>query len=218
MNNDTTELCARIRERCLQRQWYGPDAEEGLSGLCVTADGEAFYDDLPERFRAGFIRPPLTEPQMQACEAQLGFSLPPLLRDLYMQVADGGFGPAWGINGLRDEPDDQWGGLVTEYRKLKQHHRLVSLTDLKKRAIPDHMINLPGYVWPERLLRLCNWGCGNYSSIDGRTGQILYLTPGQECNWLLDYTHASLGDWLEDWLAGTLAMETRRSNGKHRHG
>ena len=218
MNDDTTELCARIRERCLQRQWYGPDSEEGSSGLCVTADGEVFYDDLPERFRTGFVRPPLTEPQMQVCEAQLGFSLPPLLRGLYMHVADGGFGPAWGIDGLRDEPDDQWGGLVTWYRWLKQHHRLVSLTDLKKGATPDHMINLPGYVWPERVLRLCTWGCGDLASIDGRTGHILYLTPGLECNWLLDYTHASLGDWLEDWLAGTLTMHTKRYDGRHRHG
>lgn len=218
MNNNDEELFARIRERCRQRYWYGPDSEEDWSGLCATADGEVFYDDLPERMRTGFVRPPLTEQQMQACEAQLGFSLPPLLRGLYMRVADGGFGPAGGIDGLRDEPDDEWGGLVTGYSWLKKHHRLVSLTDLKKRATPDQMINLPGYLWPERLLRLCNWGCGNFSYIDARTEQIVYFTPGLECNWLFDYTHASLRDWLEDWLAGTLTMETRRYDGRHGHG
>ena len=186
--------------------------------LDATADGEICYDDLPARLRTGFVRPPLTEREMQACEAKLGFPLPPLLRDLYVQIADGGFGPAGGIYGLKDEPNDWWGGLVTWYRQLKKHHRLVSLTDLKQRASPDHMINLPGYVWPEQLLQFCTWGCGNFAAIDRGTGHILYLTPGPGGNRLFEYTHASLSDWLEDWLAETLDMDTRRYDGRHRHG
>jgi len=37
--------------------------------------------------------PPATEEQLRASEQALGFLLPPLLRTLYAQVANGGFGP-----------------------------------------------------------------------------------------------------------------------------
>ena len=68
MNDYTTDLYARIRERCKQRQWYGPDTladweglQEDWDALYATADGEICYDDLPARLRSGFVRPPLTE-------------------------------------------------------------------------------------------------------------------------------------------------------------
>jgi len=40
-------------------------------------------------------------------ESQLGYRLPTLLRRIYLEVADGGFGPAYGIFPVvrgRDEP------------------------------------------------------------------------------------------------------------------
>lgn len=42
-----------------------------------------------------FTYPPATEQQVRATEAQLGFSLPPLLRLLYREMANGGNGLVW---------------------------------------------------------------------------------------------------------------------------
>src|SRR5260221_11519759 len=43
--------------------------------------------------------PPASEAQMRKTEQQLGFALPPLLRLLYTHVANGGFGPGYGMIG-----------------------------------------------------------------------------------------------------------------------
>jgi hypothetical protein len=65
-------------------------------------DDEARYHALCERLRAcwigrggAFTCPPATEQQVRASEDQLGFSLPPLLRMLYREVANGGVGLVW---------------------------------------------------------------------------------------------------------------------------
>ncbi len=44
-------------------------------------------------------RPPVSEAAMLAAEARLGFALPPLLRRIYREVADGGDGhPGHGLS------------------------------------------------------------------------------------------------------------------------
>ena len=64
-------------------------------------DEERFHE-LCQRLRACwadqgmvFTCPPAPEEQVHASEAQLGFPLPPLLRMLYLEVANGGNGLVW---------------------------------------------------------------------------------------------------------------------------
>jgi hypothetical protein len=49
-----------------------------------------------------FAFPPATEEQLHETEEALGFPLPPLLRLLYTRIANGGFGPGYGIIGAID--------------------------------------------------------------------------------------------------------------------
>jgi hypothetical protein len=65
-------------------------------------DDEVRFRTLCERLRTcwvgegmAFTYPPATEQQLRATEAQLGFSLPLLLRLLYREVANGGNGLVW---------------------------------------------------------------------------------------------------------------------------
>ena len=51
-----------------------------------------------------------TESQLADAERRLGFALPPLLRRLYAEVANGGFGPGSGILGVA-------GGWTTDHRQ-----------------------------------------------------------------------------------------------------
>ena len=81
-----TELCHCIREKCRRDGWYG-----GTLDLRHASPGH------PQRH--GFAYPPASEEQLRATEAALGFTLPPVLRALYAEVANGGFGPGAGIQG-----------------------------------------------------------------------------------------------------------------------
>src|SRR5260221_9938738 len=98
-------LFERIRERCRQPHWYSPE-DENINWV------EERYDpasDLGGRLHArldahaphklGFEYPPATEEQLLATERALGFPLPPLLRALYAQVANGGFWLAFPVRG-----------------------------------------------------------------------------------------------------------------------
>jgi hypothetical protein len=63
--------------------------------------------------------PPASEQQLSDTEQQLGFNLPPLLRLLYAQVANGGIGPGYGIYGAIGGYGD-FGN--TDQRRIPQRH------------------------------------------------------------------------------------------------
>src|SRR6185437_14876539 len=46
------------------------------------------------------LAPPASEDDLRAAERVIGFPLPPLLRRLYGEIANGGFGPSLGVEGL----------------------------------------------------------------------------------------------------------------------
>ena len=79
-------LFERIRQKCQRQGWSGGDLLEPVA-----------RKDDPQR--TGFAFPPASEEQLLVTETALGFSLPPLLRALYAQVANGGFGPGTGLRG-----------------------------------------------------------------------------------------------------------------------
>jgi hypothetical protein len=56
-----------------------------------------------ERRRSEFIRPPATEEQRADIERRIGMSLPAVLRAVYGTLANGGFGPGYGLEGIPDD-------------------------------------------------------------------------------------------------------------------
>lgn len=93
---------------------------------------------------------PATLSEVSFCERVLGFTLPKLLRDCYIEVGNGGFGP--GHNGIFGLPSAAvlWGGhsSVEWYLALRSKHGPQE---------PE---------WPEGLLPICDWGDSIMSSID----------------------------------------------------
>lgn len=65
--------------------WYG----DGPEYLALAHENEEPLNSYP----------PATEEQLRQTEQLLGFPLPSFLRSLYMQVANGGFGPGFGVIG-----------------------------------------------------------------------------------------------------------------------
>jgi len=117
---------------------------------------------------------------LDVAEAQLGFPLPPLLRRLYTEVGNGGFGPGAGLVGVEGGHTDVDGQtLVALYRALRAQG------------------------WPEGLLPACDWGGGAWASID-QEGAIVTVDEAGATR-----TRFDLGEWLEAWVSGVdLQAET----------
>jgi hypothetical protein len=94
--------------------------------------------------------PPVKEIAIRSAQESLGFPLPLLLQEVYMHVGNGGFGPGYGIIGLEK-------GQGTD-----EGHSMVERYHLDREGDPE----CPHWIWPEKLIMICNWGCAMYSCID----------------------------------------------------
>ncbi len=205
----STALFERLRERCRQLRWYGPD-DENSNWV------EERYDPASDhggRLRArldarvpqklGFEYPPATEDQLLAIEAALGFPLPPLLRVLYAQVANGGFGFGYRLRGAMGGFDGRGSGTIVEQYLARSSSeeilpwagekiRLIDLADYDEQweevtgACPDKVVRtfrhliLPYHLWPERFLPICNWGCAIESCLDCIRGGVYRVGATKE--------------------------------------
>lgn len=132
--------------------------------------------------------PPLPTATPEAiieAENVIGYPLPRLLRRLYLEAGNGGFGPRTGILGVRGGvPVDDWENLV-------QLH-------LANQADPDPL-------WPPWLIGIFDWGCAIWSLIDCRD------PAGPMWSWdgnshKLRHHDQAVGDWLALWLECRLEM------------
>jgi len=144
--------------------------------------------------------PPAAADEVAEAERQLGFALPPLLRRMYTEVANGAWGPEYGANGLiggaRADLDR---GVVAWYRSS-----LDSGPDPEDPAWPG---------WPDGLLAISHWGCAIWSCVDcnSAAGRVIRFDPnvagGQEDgSWSGVWTveRPTLAGFLADWLRDRL--------------
>jgi len=113
--------------------------------------------------------------EIASTETALGFRIPPLLRRIYLEVADGGFGPAYGFYPLRPGQKE-------------------TLVEARNKLAADP-------AWPRLLLPICDWGCAIWSCLDCRTDDGPVVTPAGEDGFR--DTGRDLRSWLGAWLAGT---------------
>lgn len=119
---------------------------------------------------------PLDTEDVRRAEAVLGFALPPLLGALYTRVADGGFGPEYGLLPLERS--------VAVYTAMRES----------------------AWRWPEGVLPIADFGCAMQACVDCRSesAQVLLFEPNPgdpDLAWYLD--SPALADWLRGWLDGT---------------
>ena len=83
-------------------------------------------------------------------ERRLGFNFPPLLKLIYQEIGNGGFGPGYGLIGLTNGvPDDTGKTGPAIYELIRGSSTLE-----------------PNWKWPEGLLPVCHWGCAINSCVD----------------------------------------------------
>lgn len=145
---------------------------------------------------AGFIAhgpaPVATGVGIAADEARLGFVLPPLLKRLYAQVGNGGWGPGYGLIGLSGGMPDDTGRTAVEDYLLRTSG-----------PNPDE----PDWRWTEGLVPICHWGCAIYSCVDclqQRSPMILF-DPNVDAPSLADAffpEQVNFDEWIGLWADG----------------
>lgn len=140
-----------------------------------------------------------SEAQLAAAERQLGFGLPPLLRRLYAEVANGGFGPGPGILGVK-------GGQKNDHGK--------TVEDLYAEMLEAVQENRR-WIWPPGLLPIVDES-GVYVCVDAAPPHRVVEfdfeeldEEGHDGGWSRAFRDASpsFEEWLTAWLARPTATE-----------
>jgi hypothetical protein len=130
--------------------------------------------------------PPATPAQVRDAERRLGFRLPVAVRQVFSLVANGGFGPGYGLLGLEGgATDDQGATAVDSYAKRRSWN------------------GQQGWYWPERLLPICNWGCAIYSCVScERAGnlRVIRYDPNRGSWMQFQDEGRNFVQWLRAWL------------------
>jgi len=118
-------------------------------------------------------------------EHESGLVLPQFVRLLYTEVADGGYGPAYGINPLA-------GG---------NSHSIAGWDRVFQNANHDEP---NGPQWPSHLIRFCEIGCNMFYALDIRdeNGPVFQVEPASSddvTDWLKP-SSSSVTNWLDCWL------------------
>jgi hypothetical protein len=125
-------------------------------------------------------------------EKKLGFALCPLLKRIFTEVANGGFGPGSGVIGVGNGYTDDWGH---------------NLEDLYHYFLARNRYDA-SWSWPQGLLPFCHWGNATYSCVDctqpGFPVVFIdpdYRTENDDMEDMLIEHKDSIFDWFHDWLA-----------------
>ena len=129
--------------------------------------------------------PPAGEAKVEALEAKIGFTLPAGLRQVYVEVADGGVGPGDGLYSLKQ--------LVAKWREMT-----------------DEPVGPRGQKWPAHLLPVTGdrW---DLTCIDMKSGRMVVFDVEEVDygGWKKCFQDdaESLEAWLAEWLKKPTAEE-----------
>jgi len=141
---------------------------------------------------AGLLEPlpvlvPAPADAVVEAEEVIGWPLPPLLRRLYLEVGNGGFGPRSGILGVKGgRPEADWPDIVEVHKAFSGHPRDPS----------------PAPKW---LVWIFDWGCTIWSMVDCRdpAGPMWFNEEGE-----IAPQGITLAEWLDRWVKGKLYLPT----------
>jgi hypothetical protein len=137
---------------------------------------------------SGPLPEPASEAVLASAERIVGCPLPPLLRRLYGEIANGGFGPFDGIQGVEGGYSSGGPDMIASFLEWQE-----AADELPAQVIPP----------PPGVLFLCDLGCATWTLLDCRSpeGRIRWWDQGAQHE--LDLT---LAGWFELWLADRLDM------------
>src|SRR5262249_54873414 len=117
---------------------------------------------------------------------------PPLLKRVYTEIGNGGFGPGYGLIGLTNGvPGDTGETGPAIYEQFRNPHA-----------------GDPRWSWPEALLPICHWGCAILCCVDCGDGnfrmRIFDPNAHETDEWTDSFFEeaADFGAWIKDWASG----------------
>lgn len=138
------------------------------------------------RERAVEVWPPASADAIRACEQSLGFSLPPLLKAVYLNVGNGWSAPGYGFIGVAGGRPSDLGDLGATYQEVRRGADYLKLD------------------WPEQLLPFCEWGCNIFSCVDcGNDAAPVHRS--EDC--AADAEGYALEDFLAMWVDGVSLLD-----------
>ncbi|MEO1498210.1 MAG: SMI1/KNR4 family protein [Planctomycetota bacterium] len=159
----------------------------------MRSSGSSLIDQIANRVAQRGQRTALAAWPDHVCfvEAKLGFELPPLLRQVYLYIGDGGNGPGYGTLPLA-----AFAGESLTFLEVYGDW-------IAGESLGDQ------WTWDRYLLPLTDWGCGLYECLDSSEadGPVYRFDwtaadDGDETKEHLDPTHESLTAYFESWLQG----------------
>jgi hypothetical protein len=224
MQTNYRALFEMIRAKCQRDQWYGPDALKPEQESQPRPD-DPFVDDFAEEIvmlrtieHVGFAFPPATEKQVQESETRLGFSLPPLLRSLFLHIANGGFGPGTGLPGVKDGYTGayrQYDGSLWAYVAPTNTFSYATYQVQAMRSLAKGhraCMHVPSDEGLEHLLPLVDLECCQLIGVDSQ--ERLFLTTPTEENtfYSLSQLPCSFEEWLWRWIRGERLLDWYRED------
>jgi hypothetical protein len=138
-------------------------------------------------------------------ERQLGFALPPLLKRIYTEIGNGGFGPGYGLTGLTNGvPDDTGKTAPVLYQQFSEDNA-----------------GEPTWRWPKKLLPICHWGCAILSCVDCAAPSFPMRIFDPNMHEADDWADAffdeadSFDAWIKAWADGADLWQRMYSNDGH---
>ncbi|MBY6161469.1 SMI1/KNR4 family protein [Mameliella alba] len=124
-------------------------------------------------------------------QSSLDVDLPPLLVRVWQDIANGGFGPGYGLLGIGD-------GFTDDQDATADRRYLVF-----RRPDPETAT----WLWPQGLLPICHHGCGIYDCVDTIRDRIIIWEPSTWDESLpigtaLFDSGLTLFDWFDRWSQG----------------
>jgi hypothetical protein len=209
-NPSYSSLLVAIQAKCQQENWFGADLDHSRWQM-ADPDFDSFEEREKQISRASdhplcsaFAFVPATEQQVETTERMLGFSLPPLLKALYTQLANGGFGPGTGLRGIAGGYDGTHheGTILDLYPFSAKQEQLFDL-------VPDQQEwqIVPEGQWPRRLLRLADMGCVQEACVDAASERVYLLVVAADGQHALVPLPWNLEEWLWRWVKGDSLTE-----------
>ncbi|MEZ6073062.1 MAG: SMI1/KNR4 family protein [Pirellulales bacterium] len=141
-------------------------------------------DDLITRIREAARRDETTQwfcvttpEQIAYVESIISIQLPELLKQCYMQIGNGGFGPSYGITGLPGGHESSWGDLIQTVEGLRQ------LEECEQGWLP-----------------LIDYGCAEMLCVDCDEEELVVVSLQGE----IDYKDYDFTTVMERWCEGKI--------------
>ena len=152
-----------------------------ISRLMVRANSPEHRHDFCQNFDSK-LPAPASANEIARTENALSLDFPALLKALFTKIANGGFGPGYGLLGTTDGHSDSDDRTLLGLRDFLQ-----STTEAS------------GSEWNPNFLPVCGWGSAVWSCVDCRISENNIFTLDETG---FTQTPHTLHSWLEDWCKG----------------